>query len=74
MKKSSLDLNLSNKNILKRVFFFEMDRVVPWAALVKLIALYYPEAGRRCFADHGACAFHAAMGRPVRPGHGRGLL
>ena len=43
MKQSSLDLNLSNKKTRKREFLFEMDRVVPWAALVELIAPYYPE-------------------------------
>jgi len=52
MKQSSLDLNLSVKNTRKREFLFEMDRVVPWAALVKLIAPYYPEGknGRPPFA------------------------
>ena len=52
MKQSSLDLNLSNKKTRKREFLFEMDRVVPWAALVELIAPYYPEGknGRPPFA------------------------
>ena len=52
MKQSSLDLNLSNKRTRKREFLFEMDRVVPWAALVELIAPYYPEGknGRPPFA------------------------
>ena len=52
MKQSSLDLNLSVKKTLKREFLFEMDRVVPWAALVELIAPYYPEGknGRPPFA------------------------
>ena len=40
MKQSSLDLNLSVKNTRKREFLFEMNRVVPWAALVELIAPY----------------------------------
>ena len=46
MKQSSLDLNLSNKRTRKREFLLEMDRVLPWAALIKLIELiaaYYPE-------------------------------
>ena len=52
MKQSSLDLNLSVKKTRKREFLFEMDRVVPWAALVELIALYYSKGknGRRPFA------------------------
>ena len=52
MKQSSLDLNLSNKKTRKREFLLEMDSVVPWAALVELIAPYYPEGrnGRPPFA------------------------
>ena len=52
MKQSSLDLNLSNKKTRKREFLFEMDRVVPWAALVELITPHYPEGknGRPPFA------------------------
>ena len=52
MKQSSLDLNLSVKRTRKREFLFEMDRVVPWAALVELIAPYYPKGknGRPPFA------------------------
>ena len=52
MKQSCLDLNLNNKKTRKREFLFEMDRVVPWAALVELIAPYYPEGknGRPPFA------------------------
>lgn len=52
MKQSSLDLNLSNKKTRKREFLLEMERVVPWATLVGLIAPYYPEGknGRPPFA------------------------
>lgn len=52
MKQSSLDLSLSNKKTRKREFLLEMDRVVPWATLVELIAPYYPEGknGRPPFA------------------------
>ena len=52
MKQSSLDLNLSNKRTRKREFLCEMERVVRWAALVELIAPYYPEGknGRPSFA------------------------
>lgn len=43
MKQSSLDLNLSTKKTRKQELLAQMDRVVPWAALVELIAPYYPE-------------------------------
>ena len=45
-------MNLSIKKTRKREFLFEMNRVVPWAALVELIAPYYPEGknGRPPFA------------------------
>ena len=52
MKQSSLDLSLSVRKTRKREFLAEMDAVVPWAALVELIAPYYPEGrnGRPPFA------------------------
>ena len=52
MKQTSLDLNLSMKKTRKREFLEQMERVVPWAALVALIAPYYPEgrSGRPPFA------------------------
>ena len=52
MKQASLELNLSLKKTRKREFLEQMERVVPWAALVALIAPYYPEGrtGRRPFA------------------------
>ena len=52
MKQSHLDLNLNVKKTRKGVFLSEMNRVVPWAALVELIAPYYPEGrqGRPPFA------------------------
>ena len=43
MKQASLELNLSAKKTRKREFLEQMQRVVPWAALVALIASYYPE-------------------------------
>ena len=65
MKQSSLDLNLSTKKTRKQELLAQMDRVVPWTALVELIAPYYPEGknGRPPFAhgDHGAHPLHAAM-------------
>ncbi len=46
MKQADLGLNLSTKKTRKREFLDEMNRVVPWAALVELVVPYAPE-GRR---------------------------
>ena len=43
MKQVSLNLDLSAKKTRKQVFLDQMEKVVPWAALVELIAPYYPE-------------------------------
>ena len=43
MKQATLGLNLDLKKTRKRQFLEQMDQVVPWAALVELIAPYYPE-------------------------------
>ena len=43
MKRTALSLNLSVKKTRKREFLEQMEQVVPWAALVELIAPYYPE-------------------------------
>jgi IS5 family transposase len=52
MKQAALDLNISMKKTRKREFLEQIERVVPWAALVALIAPYYPEGrtGRPPFA------------------------
>ena len=52
MKQASLELNLSAKKTRKREFLEQMERVVPWAALVTLIAPYYSKGrtGRPPFA------------------------
>ena len=42
MKQSSLDLNLSTKKTRKQELLVQMDRVVPWAAFIDVIAPYYP--------------------------------
>ena len=39
----TLNLDLNAKITRKQVFLDQMDQVVPWAALVELIAPYYPE-------------------------------
>jgi IS5 family transposase len=46
MKQADLGLNLSTKRTRKREFLDEMNRVVPWAALVALVTPDAP-AGRR---------------------------
>jgi regulator of cell morphogenesis and NO signaling len=43
MKQAALNLNLSVKKTSKQVFLEQMEQVVPWDALVELIAPYYPE-------------------------------
>ena len=43
MKQASLKLNLNVKKTRKQVFLEQIEQVVPWAALVELIAQYYPE-------------------------------
>jgi transposase, IS5 family len=52
MKQAELGLNLSTKRTRKREFLAQMERVVPWAALVALVAPYAPEGkkGRPPFA------------------------
>ena len=52
MKQVALGLNLNMKRTRKHEFLEQMERVVPWAALVALIAPYYPEGrtGRPPFA------------------------
>lgn len=43
MKQAVLNLNLSVKKTRKQVFLEQMEQVVPWDALVELIAPFYPE-------------------------------
>jgi IS5 family transposase len=52
MKQASLRLKLNVKKTRKQVFLEQMEQVVPWAALVALIAPYYPEgkSGRPPFS------------------------
>jgi transposase, IS5 family len=52
MKQTDLGLNLTTKRPRKREFLAQMDRVVPWDALVELVAPYAPEGkkGRQPFA------------------------
>jgi len=46
MKQADLGLNLTTKRTRKREFLAQMERVVPWAALVDLIAPHAPEGKR----------------------------
>ena len=43
MKQATVNLALSAKKTRKQVFLDQMEKVVPWAALVELIATYHPE-------------------------------
>ena len=43
MKQAALELNLSLKKTRKREFLEQMEQVVPWSALVELIAPYCPD-------------------------------
>ncbi len=43
MKQADLGLNLSTKRTRKREFLDEMNRVVPWGALVELVTIHAPE-------------------------------
>ena len=47
MKQRNLDLKLSTKKTRKQELLAQMDRVVPWAAWIELIAPYYPESKKR---------------------------
>ena len=60
MKQSSLDLSLSIKKTRKQELLAQMELVVPWAALVDLIAPYYPEGknGRPPFALEAMLRIH----------------
>ena len=42
MKQADLGLNLTPKRTRNREFLDEMNRVVPWAALVELMAKFAP--------------------------------
>ena len=60
MKQAELVLNLTTKRTRKREFLAEMERVVPWAALIALIAPYAPEGkrGRPPFAVETMLRIH----------------
>lgn len=60
MKQVSLGLNLSMKKTRKREFLDEMERVVPWSALVQIIEPHWPRAktGRPPFAIETMLRIH----------------
>ena len=60
MKQTDLGLNLSTKRTRKREFLAQMERVVPWAALVELVVPYAPEGnkGRPPFAVETMLRIH----------------
>ena len=70
-----LGLNLSTKKTRKREFFEEMNRVVPWSALVALIESHAPRARTGppalCHRDDDARSLPSTMVQPVGSGNGR---
>ena len=60
MQQAELGLNLSTKRTRKREFLAQMDRVVPWEALVKKIEPHAPvsRAGRPPFSIHTMLRIH----------------
>ena len=60
MKQADLGLNLSVKATRKRKFLGEMERVVPWKALVELVRPFAPEGkrGRPPFAVESMLRIH----------------
>jgi IS5 family transposase len=60
MKQADLGLNLSTKRTRKREFLDQMNRVVPWVALVELVAPHAPEGkkGRPPFAVETMLRIH----------------
>jgi len=60
MKQLGLGLNLSTKKTRKREFLEEMERVVPWSALVQVVEPFYPKAktGRPPFAIETMLRIH----------------
>ena len=60
MKQTDLGLNLTTKRTRKREFLAQMERVVPWPALVELVAPYAPEGtkGRPPFAVEAMLRIH----------------
>ena len=60
MKQLGLGLNLSTKKTRKREFLEEMERVVPWDALVQVVQPHYPKArtGRPAFAIETMLRIH----------------
>jgi IS5 family transposase len=60
MKQLGLKLNLSTKKTRKAKFLDEMERVVPWAALVQIVEPHCPRAktGRPPFAVEAMLRIH----------------
>lgn len=60
MKQTDLGMNLTTKRTRKREFLAQMERVVPWAGLVELVAPYAPEGkkGRPPFAVETMLRIH----------------
>ena len=74
MKQLGLGLKLSTKKTRKREFLEEMERVVPWAELVQIVAPYYPKAktGRPPFGIETMLRIHSLQ-NSQRSSHRRRL-
>lgn len=61
MKQANPKLNLNVKKKCNQVFLGQMEQVVPWTALVELIAPYYPEGktGIPPFSPHTTLRVHS---------------
>ena len=74
-KQADLGVSLTTKRTRKRDFLDEMNRIVPWAALVELVQPYAPEGrrGRLPFALETMLRIHFMhqLVHPERPGDGR---
>ena len=60
MKQASLGLNLSTKKTRKREFLHDMERVVPWSALIAIVEPHCPRSktGRPPFAAETMLRIH----------------
>lgn len=76
MKKATLDLQLSLKKTRNRECLQQMEKVLPWLALVASMAPYYPEGrtGRPPFSLETMLRIHLHSSSGSRCRTQRGLL
>ena len=66
MKQATLGLSLDIKTTRKRQFLEQMDQVVPWAALVELIARQFLTVWRSTLQAF-TCVDRCGIQHPIRP-------